>query len=119
MWGGWHLLQQLYVAGTYAVGLPFGVYLVLAILCAIAQLTAYRVLMVWVYDHTGSLLVATLMHSSLIFTTIFAFTPLATGLSFLAYGWCLTAALWLVVGAIGLASRMREAGVRSQPTVTA
>ena len=41
------------------------------------QLTAYRVLMVWVYDRTGSLLVAVLMHASLIASTLFILAPAA------------------------------------------
>jgi uncharacterized protein len=68
------------------------------------QLTAYRVLMVWVYDRTESLLVATLMHASLTASTIFVFTPLATGVALVAYSWVLAAALWMVVAAVALAS---------------
>jgi hypothetical protein len=66
-------------------------------LSGVAQLTAYRVLLVWVYDRTESLLVVTLMHASLTASTIFIFTPLATGISFLSYVWVLAAALWVVV----------------------
>jgi hypothetical protein len=44
-----------------------------------AQLTAYRVLMVWVYDRTGSLLVAWLRHASLTASLAFILRPQATG----------------------------------------
>jgi membrane protease YdiL (CAAX protease family) len=71
---------------------------------AVAQLTAYRVLLVWVYDRTGSLLVVTLMHASLTASTIFIFRPLATGASFLTYVWVFAAALWVVVAAVAVAN---------------
>ena len=68
-----------------------------------AQLTAYRVLMVWVYDRTGSLIMATLMHGSLTASTIFIFTPVATGISFLIYTSALAGAMWIVVAAVAFA----------------
>jgi membrane protease YdiL (CAAX protease family) len=85
VWGAWHLLQGLWIGGTYAGSLPVPVFVALSFLAGTAQLTAYRVLMLWVYDRTESLLVATLMHGSLTASTIFIFTPVATGISFLIY----------------------------------
>jgi membrane protease YdiL (CAAX protease family) len=102
LWGTWHLLQGLWIGGTYAGDLSLALYLPLSFFSGVAQLTAYRVLMVWVYDRTESLLVATLMHASLTASTVFIFSPLATGITFLTYGLCLTAALWIVVGVIGM-----------------
>jgi uncharacterized protein len=104
LWGTWHLLQILWVGGTYSGGLPLVLFLTLYFFSAVAQLTAYRVLMVSVYDRTGSLLVAMLMHTGLIVGTIFIFTPLATGVAFLTYTWVLAAALWVVVGAVAVAT---------------
>src|SRR5215207_1261944 len=104
LWGAWHLLQISWVSGAYSAALPLAIFLPLYIFSAVAQLTAYRVLMVWVYDRTnGSLLVATLMHASLTASTIFIFTPGATGLAFLTYILVLAAALWVVVGAVAVA----------------
>ena len=57
-WGAWHLLQMWWVGGTSSEALPLALFLPLFFLSAVAKLTAYRVLMVWVYDRTGSLLVA-------------------------------------------------------------
>jgi membrane protease YdiL (CAAX protease family) len=102
LWGAWHLLQGLWIGGTYAGNLALAFYLPLSFFSGVAQLTAYRVLMVWVYDRTESLLVATLMHASLTASTIFIFTPEATGIAFLTYGWVLTAALWVVVAIVAL-----------------
>jgi membrane protease YdiL (CAAX protease family) len=105
LWGAWHLLQGLWIGGNYSGALPLTLFLPLNFFSGVAQLTAYRMLMVWVYDRTGSLLVATLMHASLTASTIFIFTPLATGMSSLTYSWVLAAALWVVVAVVALANR--------------
>ncbi len=99
-WGAWHLLQGLWIGGTYAGTVPLGLFLVLNFLSGIAELTAFRILMMWVYDRTESLLIVALMHASLITGTIFLFTPMATGMLGLAYAWSLNAALWLLVGVV-------------------
>lgn len=103
LWGAWHFLQGLFISGTYSGALPLALFVPMNFFAAVAQLTAYRVLLVWVYDRTGSLLVVTLMHASLTASTIFIFTPLATGMSFLTYVWVLAAALWVVVAAVAAA----------------
>jgi hypothetical protein len=69
------------------------------------MLTAYRVLMVWVYDRTQSLLVAMLMHASYIFTTLFVFAPPITGEPFLVYSWAFVVVLWAVVAALTVTGR--------------
>jgi membrane protease YdiL (CAAX protease family) len=105
MWGAWHLLQALWIGGTYAGDVPLGLYISLSFLFSVAQLTAYRVLMVWLYESTESLFVVTLMHASLTASLIFIFTPLAAGVPSLIYGGCLAAALWIVVAMMVVASR--------------
>jgi len=103
LWGLWHFLQQVFVSGTYAGGIPLGIFLTLSVMAAVLNLTAYRVLMVWVYDRTGSLFVTTLMHGMLTASTIFWFTPIASGRAFLADVWLVAVAMWLVVGAVTVA----------------
>jgi membrane protease YdiL (CAAX protease family) len=103
-WGAWHLLQGLWVGGTYAGAIPLALSLLLGFFSGIAELTAYRVLMVWVYDRTESLLLAALMHASLIAGTIFLFTPLAAGVPMVTYSWVFDAALWVVVAAVAVAN---------------
>jgi CAAX protease family protein len=105
VWGVWHMLQGFFVAGTYAAELPLALFVTLNFLGGVAQLAAYRVLLVWVYDRTGSLLIVTLMHASLTACTIFIFRPIATGVPFLAFGWILTAALWAVVAVVAMINR--------------
>lgn len=104
LWGAWHLLQMWWVGGSSSATLPLALYLPLFFLSSIATLTAYRVLMVWVYDRTKSLLVAILMHASYIFTTLFVFAPPTTGVPYLVYSGVFTAALWIVVGAVAMAT---------------
>jgi membrane protease YdiL (CAAX protease family) len=104
VWGAWHLLQGLWVGGTYAGSIPLAAYLPLQFVAGTAQLTAYRVLMVMVYDRYESLLVATLMHASLTASVIFIFQPAATGATGLSYTAALAGAMWLVVAAVVLPS---------------
>jgi len=98
------LLQTLWVGGIYSGEVSLAFFLPLYFFSGVAQLTAYRVLMVWVYDRTGSLLVATLMHASLTASTIFIFIPLATGVSFLTYIWVSAVAWWVFVAAVAVAN---------------
>jgi membrane protease YdiL (CAAX protease family) len=104
LWGVWHLLQIVWVGRTSAAGLPLAVYLPLYFFSGVGALTAYRVLMVWVYDHAESLLVATLMHASYAACTIVILSPGVTGASFLIYSWVFTAVLWAVVALVTVAN---------------
>jgi membrane protease YdiL (CAAX protease family) len=114
LWGAWHFLQGLFISGTYSGGLPLAVFLPMNFFAAVAQLTAYRVLLVWVYDRTESLLVVTLMHASLTASTIFIFTPLATGVSFLTYVWVLAGALWVIVAAVAYRGQLSRQPLRTR-----
>jgi hypothetical protein len=55
--------------------------------------------MAWVYDRTGSLLIATLMHASLIVSTV-ALVPPTTGVAFLTWFLSLTVVLWVLVAVV-------------------
>ncbi len=105
LWGLWHLLQQIYISRTYTGGVVLAVYLCLAVFNAVAGLTAYRILMVWINDRTGSLLIATLMHASLTASNIFIFRPEATGAPFLTFGLVFTAAQWVLVAVVAIINR--------------
>lgn len=100
LWGVWHLLQMIWVGRTSAEALPLAFFLPLYFFTSIAQLAAYRVLMVWVYDRTGSLLVATLMHASYIFSTLFVLAPPTTGTPYLIFSGIFTVVLWVVAAAV-------------------
>ncbi|TFG29667.1 MAG: CPBP family intramembrane metalloprotease [Promethearchaeota archaeon] len=104
LWGAWHFLQVLWMSNIYAGTVPLGIFLLLYILFSITHLTAYRVLLVWIYDRTESLLVTTLMHASLAASTVVIFRPLETGVPFLIYAWVLAAALWILVAVVIVAN---------------
>lgn len=68
-------------------------------------LPAYRVLMVWVYDRTESLLVAMLMHTSLVATQVLFRPPAASAGSQLISILIWAAMLWAAVAVIAVADR--------------
>lgn len=113
LWGAWHIPITFWSSGDPSGALsltrflpPFVFY--------VAALPAYRVLMVWVYDRTESLLVATLMHASLIASTLVILAPVATGGTALVTYWLVLAAeLWLLVAAVAVANRGRLKGLPS------
>jgi len=61
--------------------------------------------MVWVYDRTGSLLAAILMHASLTASTFILGPAWVSGSALLVYDVALASAWWLVVAAVALANR--------------
>ena len=98
LWGAWHFLVNVWGSGNWAGSLSSALFLP-SILTSLALLPAYRVLMVWVHDHTGSLLVAMLMHASLT-TSMVVLQPLVAGMPVVTYVLTFAAALWIVVGAV-------------------
>jgi membrane protease YdiL (CAAX protease family) len=93
-WGAWHFLANLWGIGTSAGGFPLAVFLPLVLL---SFLPAYRVLMVWVYDHTGSLLVAMIMHASLTSSLLILQPADLAGTSLVVWNLALGAAMWVTV----------------------
>jgi len=65
LWGAWHF-PPFWESDTFSGAFP----LFLLIVRLFAWLPPYRVLLVWVYDRTGSLLITILMHASLDFTML-------------------------------------------------
>jgi hypothetical protein len=71
----------------------------------VGGLMAFRVLMVWVYDRTRSLLLAVLMHASLTSAT-WLLGPLAiVGVPIVVSSFAEATALWLLVAAVAVATR--------------
>jgi membrane protease YdiL (CAAX protease family) len=100
LWSAWHLLVVIWGIGDRAGTIPLALFVVLD---GLAGLPAFRVLMVWVYDRTESLLVGMLMHVSITVTTL-TMTPQTTGVPLLAYGLVFAAALWVVIAAVAVAN---------------
>ena len=65
LWGAWHF-PPFWESNTFSGAFP----LFLLIVRLFAWLPPYRVLLVWVYDRTESLLITILMHASLDFTML-------------------------------------------------
>jgi membrane protease YdiL (CAAX protease family) len=104
LWGVFHWPVNGWAGVTLSGALSVAISLPLQLLFfTVAGLTAYRVLMLWVYDRTESLLVAILMHASLTASMIIL-PPQVTGVAYVTYNVVLTAALWVVVGAVALAT---------------
>jgi membrane protease YdiL (CAAX protease family) len=111
LWGAWHLLgNDIWASVATSGGLPPALFAVgVGLVLLVGQLPAYRVLMVWVYDRTGSLLVAILMHASYSACT-FILGPVAgpgamSGVYLLAYVIASAAVTWVIVAMLAVATR--------------
>jgi len=103
-WGVLHFLAFFYL-GRPSAAIPLAIFVPLDFFISVVGLTAYRVLMVWVYDHTGeSMFVAMLMHASYTACALIL-TPLAlAGVAFLAVTFAGAAVLWVFVAAVAVAN---------------
>jgi len=99
LWGAWHFIM-FWESDSFSGTFPLAILLVRLF----SWLPAYRILMVWVYDRTESLLVVMLMHVSLVAATIF-FDPPLTGWGLLTYLLARAAVLWVIVAAVTVANR--------------
>jgi membrane protease YdiL (CAAX protease family) len=116
LWGVWHFLIAFWGSSSLSGGRSVGMFVAAFLVFYIAALPAYRVLMVWVYDRTQSLLVAMLMHASLSASTLIL-QPVATGAPALIWNLILAVALWVVVAAVGVANRAQLSRGSLQPHV--
>jgi uncharacterized protein len=96
VWGLWHLLAD-YWGNADAWG---PLYMARYLLWCGAAFTAYRMLITWAVRHTGSLLLAQLMHAGFTVGQVLltpALTPSSAGLLWYA---AFAVSLWLIVGAV-------------------
>jgi membrane protease YdiL (CAAX protease family) len=98
IWAAWHAMAD-YWGNIGAFG---GWWLPHFLLFWILPLTAYRVLMVWVYEHTESVLIAQLMHAGYTGSLVML-SPAMTLPESLLWKTLFAAALWLLVGVVALA----------------
>jgi len=101
-WGLWHVLPKIWGAAAHGM-LAF---LPVDLLSAVVGLTGFRILMVWVYERTQSLLIAILMHMGLTASTLIL-QPDITGAPLVKAGLVLTAAPWVLVAAVASIARQR------------
>jgi membrane protease YdiL (CAAX protease family) len=106
LWGAWHIASHgVLASGAFSAPLSPALYVVArGLTLLLGPLLAFRVLMVWVYDRTQSLLVAMIMHFSYTASTIIL-EPLAiSGVPLLICDLVLAATVWAVVAAIAVAN---------------
>jgi uncharacterized protein len=106
LWAAWHApVIRVWPSVALSGGLSVPLFAaVTGALVLVGQLPAYRVLMVWVYDRTGSLLVAILMHASLTASTFILGPAVISGEALLVYDVALGVAWWVVVVAVAAAN---------------
>lgn len=102
LWGAWHFLVNLWGSASSSGGLSLALFLP-AVLFSFVP--AYRVLMVWVYDRTGSLLGAMLMHASMLAFWLIFMPVSITGVPLVTWYLVWAAVLWVVVVAVAVAQR--------------
>jgi membrane protease YdiL (CAAX protease family) len=97
--GVWHILITFWMSGTASGAFSLAIFLP-GMLFHIVSLTAFRVLMMQIYDRTGSLLAAMLMHTSLSASRRIL-NPVGLALvPGLIYDLIFAAALWVVVATV-------------------
>lgn len=101
LWGIWHFPTKILI--SEALGLtPF---LAVDLMTAVVNLTAWRILLVWVNDRTGSLFVTMMMHASLTACSLFILAPPATGEPLVIFNIVAAAAAWALVGVLAIINR--------------
>ena len=112
LWGVWHYPA---FSATGRASAPLSTF-VFTVALLFTWLIPYRILMVWLYDHTQSLLLAMIMHVPIVMEKFVLYPPDASS-TFTATSNLIDAgALWILVGVIFLASRGRlEARLEYRP----
>jgi hypothetical protein len=114
LWGTWHLLIAFWASRGLAGEAPLVGFIGGFLAFYFVALPAYRVLMVWLYDHTRSLLLVMLMHAVLSASTLILQPAAARGQ--FTWNFLLGAALWAVVAGLA-ALRQGELSGRAVPRV--
>ncbi len=103
LWGLWHMLIAVWASRGMAGETPMADFVGGFVSFYLVALPAYRILMVWVYDRTDSLLVAMLMHAVLSASTLIFQPQTASGHT--TWNLLLGIALWVIVLAVAVARR--------------
>lgn len=109
LWGVWHIVPMVILpSGAYSSPFSPAEYIASrTINFLVGSLVAFRVLMVWVYDRTGSLLLLILMHIGLTAANIIFEPEAIGGPSLFIDDLAQAAAMWLLVAVVVLANRGR------------
>jgi membrane protease YdiL (CAAX protease family) len=113
----WCLVHSPLYLSTYRGPVPLALYVPVM---AFSILLPYRVLMVWVYDHIQSVLMAMLMHLSLSASAFLLSSAAMVGVPDLIFNLVLGVTLWVVVAAGTAADRRKRSRPEfDQPSVPA
>ena len=93
LWGAWHY-PPFSSSINNAEGISPALYLSVLLF---SFLPAYRVLLVWIYDQTNSLLLVILMHAPLSASQLILIPPTLSGSKLVTYDLIFGAALWIIV----------------------
>ncbi|MBN2039436.1 MAG: CPBP family intramembrane metalloprotease [Spirochaetes bacterium] len=107
-WGLWHLFPVFWGCGDESGNISWGLFLP-GFFFYFSGTLAYRVLLVWVHEHTKSLLPVALMHMSLTASLFFIFNIPQNGFPAFIYYLVLSIALWIIVGISSLTKSWKEA----------
>ena len=109
LWGFWHVLPLAVLPSlVYSAPLsPAGYIAFRTVTTLLGPLVAFRVIMVWVYDNTQSVLVLVLMHVSLTATSMLAQPENLSGTTNFIMDTVGLTVMWIVAGIVGAASRRR------------
>ena len=99
LWGAWHFLSNLWGVGLSSGPVPLTLYMPALLF---SFLPPFRVLMVWVYDHTKSLFAAYVMHSSLDFFWLISTPAGIAGVNLVTWYVAWAAVLWVISGIVVL-----------------
>jgi uncharacterized protein len=119
LWGAWHFLVFFVGVSNPASNPSAGAIPLVLFLPALlfTFLPVYRVLMVWVYDRTESLLVAILMHASVLASLAVFASPAHAGMPVVIGNLVVAAVLWVVVAAVAVANHGHLSRQPQQPTL--
>ena len=114
LWSAWHLFPSIWARDAASADLAMPAYLAFTTAGVfVGYLTAFRVLMVWIYERTQSILLGMLMHVS-ITTSLLALNPLGLlGGNLQLYSFALAAAVWIAAAVIVGGMRPVMAAFRS------
>jgi len=94
VWGAWHFIL-FWEANSFSETIPF----ILLLARLFSWLPAYRILMVWLFDRTQSLLMVILMHISLV-ASLVLFDPILEGTDLIIFILIRAVILWLLVALV-------------------
>jgi len=107
-WSAWHLFPNVWSSRAAGAELAMPVFAATTALgIFVGYLTAFRILMVWVYEYTESVLLAMLMHASFTASLLILNPVGISGTNLVVYSFALAGAVWIVVAAVAVANRRR------------